>query len=510
MKNFKKHIQESITSLDEYSQMNEAKFSNGNMQKVSDLLASIASKKLGAKFVYAWTDNFKKSSGPKGTGIRYVSNEGLQIRFNHTNRGSSFAVDSVDFWNHKAGMTEPSLSLYFAEDINIVKLKEQLFDVIIKKKPVAVKLNQFISEGLVEAARDDRMDFLLSRDLPKSSAYHAKKFKELLAQRGLEAEWSEWVQVKKGDSEKSEFDDAIRSDEAKLVSSDKNFYANPKTIFQDLEEAAKVIASGLWRSLVVCGQAGVGKTYGIKQVLQKTFGPESEGLSGKWVFKVGEKASVFGVFKTLLLNKHKIVVYDDSDSIWRDKDIINLLKAATADEGDRYLSWGSGATANVSLMSKEDRLNYEAEYISSVIEDPNTKMKPPSRFLFEGSFINISNMPSAAFAKGDLAAISSRSIFIDLYLAERDMLRRIATIMEFQGRDETRIKLVLDLLMPPKGSDAITGKGKYDPKVMGEINYMTPEEARKNKTINMRSANIANALLDAGIKDAHRMVGLYA
>lgn len=246
-------------------------------------------------------------------------------------------------------------------------------------------------------------------------------------------------------------------------------------------------------------------TYGTKQTLTKILGPASEGAAGKWIFKTGEKASAFGVYKNLLLNKHKIVVYDDSDSIWRDKDIINMLKAATADDGERYISWGSGATANVDLMNSQARQDYEDEYISELIEDPNTKMKPPSKFLFEGQFINISNLPGSAFQSGDLEAIASRSIFINVHLAERDVLRRIATIMEYDGDSEEDIKEILDVIAP-NGSDALEGKGNYS----GNIQYITPEDALKHKTINMRTANIAKALKRGGAKDWKRMSALYS
>ncbi len=513
--NFQKFRESTIDTPEQIQDLNEAKFSNKNLKKVSELLAKIASKKLGADFQFAWMDEFKKSNGDFGKGYRFMSLQGKQIRFNHVQKSKNqYAVNSVDYWKPGAKLTEPSLTVSFEEGINIVQIKEQLFDSIKAGKVVPIKIKDLMenaSENLhiiLDESKDEkkerRQEFAKMNDIPDSYANSLGRLTKKAKKLGLEDELDNWMNISTNVSEKTQFDYKIREDQKKLGPT--GVWADPKYVFQDMEEASKIIAKGLWRSMVIVGAPGIGKTYGTKQTLTQLLGPASEGLAGKWIFKTGEKASAFGVYKTLLLNKHKVVVFDDSDSIWRDKDIINMLKAATADDGDRYISWGSGAAANVDLMSSQSRQDYEDEYISELLEDPNTKMKPPSRFLFEGQFINISNLPGSAFASGDLEAIASRSLFIDLKLAERDVLRRIATLMGYDGDSEEEIKEILDVIAPPSGSDAITGKGKY----AGQIQYMTPDDAQKNKTINMRTANIARALRDGKAKDWKRMAGLYS
>jgi len=74
--------------------------------------------------------------------------------------------------------------------------------------------------------------------------------------------------------------------------------------------------------------------------------------------------------------------FDDSDSIWGDKDIINMMKIVTSDSGERRLSWSSGAVAQTALMGRQEREAYEQDYIMDLMEDPNTKMKAPSSFNF--------------------------------------------------------------------------------------------------------------------------------
>lgn len=242
-------------------------------------------------------------------------------------------------------------------------------------------------------------------------------------------------------------------------------------------------------------------TFGIKKVLTEILGEYGEGPRGKWAFYEGLNTSGFGLYKLLMLNKRKLIVFDDSDSIWKDKDMINMMKIVTSDSGDRTISWTSGATANVALMSKSQREDYEQEYIQEIMNDPNTKMKPPSSFNFEGQMINISNLPASKFDN----AIKSRAIFINVYLAQRDVLRRMATIKKLQGASDAKIEKLLTML-DPDAMDALKGIGKYG----GEVKYVTPEIARKNKIMNMRSLDIAEALLDANVKNIDHMVSMYA
>jgi len=507
MKKFGSFIKEKEVTIDDVIAMNEAKFSNANLGKVSELLARIASKKLKATFKFAWKDTYKKATGQKGHGYRYVSSEGLQIRFNHVSSKNSYAVNSVDYWKKGDAMTEPSLTISFGEDVNIVKLKEQLFDTIKSGSLVKVTAREVMQEA-IKATKAQRQEFAKNNGIGISYTFGNKVMAAKVAQAGLDTEYENWMNIQNNVSEKTEFDTKIRVDEEKIHKN--TFWADPKYVFDDMVKATEVIAKGQWKSLIILGAPGLGKTYGTKEVLTKTFGPPVDGPSGQWVIKTGEATSMAGIYKTFLANKHKVIVYDDSDDIWGDGSIVNFLKAATADgEGDRVLSYGKASAANVDMMSAEAAAEYEIDYIDSLSEDPNSKMKPPSRFVFTGAFINISNFPASFFSKGGPAAVASRSIMIDLHLAERDVLRRIATLLSFQGDSEQEIAEILDAITTD-GSDAVTGTGLYDPKKIGKIVYMTPEEARKNKGISMRSANIAKAFRDAGIADWARMTGLYA
>ena len=497
-KEFKESISENIEDL---ILMNEAEFSMKNLERVSELLARIASKKLGASFQFAWMDKFKKANGDSGIGFRYMSPEGKQIRFNNVLKSvNTFTVNTVDYWEAGDTLTSPSMTINFNEGINIVQLKEQLFEAIKTKKVPSIKYEDLV-EASAEEKRTARITFAKNNNIDARMAdkYGNAWLSKQAAELGLEKEYADWMKISLNVSEKTEFDSKIREDEKQLGPS--GIYADPEYVFQDMEQAALVVAKGKWRSCIIAGDGGLGKTYGVKQVLTNTLGAYGEGPDAKWAFYEGLKTTAFGLFKILLLNKKKLIVFDDSDSIWGDKDIINMMKIVTSDSGDRSINWASNSVANVSLMSRDEREAYEYDYLTSVMEDPNTLMKPPSTFNFEGSMINISNMPAEKFDN----AIKSRAIFINLYMAQRDVLRRMATIKRIQGRDDATILKLLKAL-EPDAEDALTGKGKY----AGEVKYITPEDARKNKKLNMRSLDIAEALMDAGAKDWERMAALYA
>lgn len=503
--NYRSNISESFEQELDNSNLQEAAFSIKDLEKVSGLLAKIASKKLGAKFQFAWQDKFQKNDNKKGTGIRYMSPEGLQIRFNsYFKSNSSFVLGGVDFWKKGDTLLNPSLTLTWEPDVNIVKIKEQLFDAIKSGKAPKITAGDLVesltdlTEQTPEEKRKIRQDFGKEYNIPQSYTFSSKQMIDRVAKEGLAAEYEDWLKIKSGVSEITEFSNDTNVQQKKL--SDTNFYANPKYVFDDIREGAKVIGKGIWRSMIVAGMGGIGKTFGVKQTLTNMFGPYQEGPDGKWAYYEGMKGLGMGYYITFLLNKNKIVVIDDSDSIWY-KGNLDFMKIITSDSGDRQPSWTSTGTANVAMMSTEEREIYELQYLDAVMEDPNSTFKPPSKFSFEGSFINISNMKGGDFDD----AIKSRSIFIDVYLAQRDVIRRMATIMEFEGSDQREIMEVL-VALDPLAKDALDGTGRYSE----QPQYMTPEEARKNKQLNMRSVGITKALKRAGAKDWARMAGLYS
>lgn len=499
-KNYKKDKDDKVYTLVESALKIEEAFNEKDLIRVGELLSKMAAKRLGGKFQYIYTEKFKKMNGQKGQGALFAASNNQLLRYNYlsTTRGA-YTVNSIDYWKNKKIGERPTLSVSFDSEVNIVDITDILFDKLKKGK---------INEALVEALSSSekksiRQEFISRYKLAPSYVNSPGALRKKVYELGGGEEFDQAlsiIKVSKGVDEVTSSQKIWREDQKQLTSQT-GTYADPEFVFKDMEEAAIVVAKKKWRSLIIAGMGGVGKTYGVKQVLTKELGPYGEGSSGEWAFYEGLKVSGFGLFKLLLLNKDKLIVFDDSDSIWGDKDIINMMKIVTSDSGDRTISWTSNSTAPVGLMSKDEREEYEANYLAELMEDPNTKMKAPSTFNFNGQMINISNMPAEKFDD----AIKSRAIFINVFLAQRDVIRRMYTIKQMQGKSPEKIEYLLKLI-DPDAMDAIAGIGKYG----GEVKYVTAEDARKNKQMNMRTLDIAEALMDAGVANLQHMVSMYA
>ena len=101
MKNFKLVVNED-------SLLSEAKFSVEKIDKVIDLLASLASKYAKGKFSRVeWKEwgvqDFVKSDGTKGTGILFMNKGGERIRIGYAQTRSMkkarMEVNAIDYWD---------------------------------------------------------------------------------------------------------------------------------------------------------------------------------------------------------------------------------------------------------------------------------------------------------------------------------------------------------------------------------------------------------------------------
>lgn len=264
-KDYKIQIEENFQQeLFEANLIKEAIFNFKDMERVSKLLAKLASKKLGTKFEYAWTDKFTKDDGKQGYGIRYMSTDGLQIRFNNYIKASKdaeisqFLIGGVDYWKKGDGLTDPSLTLTWGAEINIVQLASQLFKAILTGKVPEITDEDFVTEAK-QSPREQRQEFSDKHGISKAFSVSDKAMKDKTAKMGLSKEYEDWMKIKKGVSEVTEFSKKADADQVKLVSNSREFYADPNFVFEDMRTAALTVAKGKWRSLIVAGMGGIGK-----------------------------------------------------------------------------------------------------------------------------------------------------------------------------------------------------------------------------------------------------------
>lgn len=163
--------------------------------------------------------------------------------------------------------------------------------------------------------------------------------------------------------------------------------------FDAMHQMAEATARGKNRSLIISGPAGLGKSFGVMQILSdlENKGYQTAHISGY--------IRPTGLYKTLyeFRGSKAVIVFDDADSIFSDEAALNLLKIACD-------------------MTKTRRLNWLTE---TKMEDEEGERMPRS-FEFEGSIIFITNYDFDAMIQGDtklaphFEAMISRSHYLDL------------------------------------------------------------------------------------------------
>jgi len=173
---------------------------------------------------------------------------------------------------------------------------------------------------------------------------------------------------------------------------------DPQQMFNNLERLTKMVGKGIQPSLVITGSAGTGKTFLVKNTLTKMGLKESN----EFVHFKG-RATAAGLFVTLYDNCDKIIVLDDCDSVFKDPDAVNMLKAAL----DSY------DTRNISYITSKPLKDQFGTHL-------------PRSFEFTGKIIFISNLDQSTLDE----AIRSRSFVSDISMTTEQMFMRIEGLME--------------------------------------------------------------------------------
>jgi hypothetical protein len=173
---------------------------------------------------------------------------------------------------------------------------------------------------------------------------------------------------------------------------------DPEDMFANLERLTKMVGRGIQPSLVLTGMAGVGKTHLVKETLKGL------GLRESYDFEHFKgKATAAGLYMTLYQNSDKIVIFDDCDSVFKDDDAVNLLKAAL----DSY------DTRKISYISTRPLKDEFGEPI-------------PTHFEFTGKIIFISNINQNKLD----SAIRSRSFVADITMNTQQMFIRMTQLLK--------------------------------------------------------------------------------
>jgi len=185
--------------------------------------------------------------------------------------------------------------------------------------------------------------------------------------------------------------------------------------FAILTEMTKAVKSGEVRAMIVSGPPGVGKSFGVEQVLEK------DGLFDKLGERKPRYEIVKGAMSALGLyaklyeysDSKNVIVFDDCDSVLLDELSLNILKGALDSSKKRYIAWNTDSR----LLRSEGI---------------------PDRFEFKGAAIFITNIKfehvRSKKLKDHLDALESRCHYIDLQMdTEREKILRIKQVVNDAG-----------------------------------------------------------------------------
>lgn len=201
-------------------------------------------------------------------------------------------------------------------------------------------------------------------------------------------------------------------DTAVAHETDEQIIERTRKRFEVLKDMSRAVKEGNVRAMIVTGPPGVGKSYGVDEVLNKEdlFDKIGNRKKVRYEFVKGAMSAI-GLYTKLyeFSDEKSVLVFDDCDSILLDDVSLNILKAALDSSKKRTISWNT--TSHV--LSKEEI---------------------PDRFEFRGGAIFITNLKfenvRSKKLQDHLAALESRCHYIDLQMdTDREKVLRIKQII---------------------------------------------------------------------------------
>ena len=214
-----------------------------------------------------------------------------------------------------------------------------------------------------------------------------------------------------------EFDtDAIKRRENEVAKeTDEQILERLGERFEILTEMTKAVKAGDVRAMIVSGPPGVGKSFGVEEVLQKDGLFDVLGERKPRYEIVKGAMSALGLYAKLyeFSDAKNVIVFDDCDSVLMDELSLNILKGALDSSKKRVIAWNTDSR----LLRSEGI---------------------PDRFEFKGAAIFITNIKfehvRSKKLRDHLDALESRCHYIDLQMdTNREKILRIKQVVNEAG-----------------------------------------------------------------------------
>ena len=386
---------------------------NNKSQLVADIITRIADSKFGSAFQFVDNFNMIDEDGKYCMSLYrdMLSEKALSVNWDENDQ-----FESISYWNDYAGSPmQPTKEVFFKEDITDTGVLKSLVNAVFTRLTTCVEekhLNEHVEffDGRIlteDASDDDDMNFDLS-DFKK--AFAAKR-------AGTQPATPVKTPTKTAVENEDRLDrmlnrSKVKTQKAKEEQEKKEaevHYADPKYVFQDVEDSVKMLVNGAgFYGVVIAGPGGTGKSYHVEKALNEC------GLTpgADWI-KYKTHMTPAQIYLALLQNYNKIIVFDDCDDALLNKTTANIFKAALETNGKRVIGWNKADTIQIPP-------NMPMSVVRGLVNN-DKKHRMPSSFTFEGSIIFITNLP---IRKVD-AAVLTRCDNIDVTLRREDMAQII-------------------------------------------------------------------------------------
>lgn len=187
--------------------------------------------------------------------------------------------------------------------------------------------------------------------------------------------------------------------------------ATPEERFEDMQNYIYSVIAGVRPLALLCGAPGVGKTFRVMKAIKgsgKQQNADYKLLKGK--------ITPSALYTTLhdFKNEGQLLVMDDCDSVFKDPDAINLLKAAYDSADERWVTWG--ISSPIPMSEEMAHMCDDAVYNES-----KNRWEYPKEFLYEGGGIIITNFNAGSID----TAVRNRALICDLSFTVDEVLELI-------------------------------------------------------------------------------------